>query len=216
MGIKIGNPFKNSGSFTKAVGSFIPGIGDADAQADANEINIDEAEKNRRFQAEMSNTAYQRGMADMKKAGLNPILAYMQGPASQPTGSQATVQPESRTKLANMALQAYTGVSNTATAKQAVDQQATMNESSIKLNAANAAKSLQEAEKLKINNEKERKYAPIHKAAGDLADMAEKTVRQFFTNSGKAVKELKVTPLYKDNPNYQKMMQKHIPSLKKD
>lgn len=216
MGIKIGNPFKNSGSFTKAVGSFIPGIGDADAQADANEINIEEAEKNRRFQAEMSNTAYQRGMADMKKAGLNPILAYMQGPASQPTGSQATVQPESRTKLANMALQAYTGMSNTATAKQAVDQQATMNDSSIKLNAANAAKSLQEAEKIKINNEKERKYTPIHKAAGDLANMAEKTVKQFFTNSAKSQKQFKVTPLYKNNPNYQQMMKNKLPSLKKD
>lgn len=216
MGIKIGNPFKNSGSFTKAVGSFIPGIGDADAQADANEINIDEAEKNRRFQAEMSNTAYQRGMADMKKAGLNPILAYMQGPASQPTGSQATVQPESRTKLANMALQAYTGLSNTATAKQAVEQQATMNDSSIKLNAANTAKALQEAEKIKINNEKERKYAPIHKAAGDLANMAEKTVKQFFTNSAKSQQKFKVTPLYKNNPNYQQMMKYKLPSLKKD
>lgn len=216
MGIKIGNPFKYSGSFTKTVGSFIPGIGDADAQADANKINIDQAEINRRFQMEMSNTAYQRGMADMKKAGLNPLLAYMQGPASQPTGSQATVQPESRTKLANMALSAYTGISNTATAKQAADQQATINESSIKLNAANAAKSLQEAEKLKINNEKERKYAPIHKAAGDLAAMAEKTVKQFFTNTAKDGKNFKVTPLYKNNPNYQQMMKNKLPSLKKD
>lgn len=55
-----------------------------------NAFNAAEAEKNREYQTEMSNTAYQRGMADMAKAGLNPILAYQKGGASSPTGSMAS------------------------------------------------------------------------------------------------------------------------------
>jgi hypothetical protein len=44
------------------------------------------------FQKEMSSTAYQRGMADMKKAGLNPMLAFSKGGASTPQGASIPAQ----------------------------------------------------------------------------------------------------------------------------
>ena len=53
----------------------------------------------------MSNTAYQRSMADMKKAGLNPILAGKLGGATTPAGAMAST-PEFGKTMANLNSQA--------------------------------------------------------------------------------------------------------------
>jgi len=54
-----------------------------------NKASAGEASKARDFSAEQYATRYQTTMADMRQAGLNPMLAYSQGPGTAPTGAMA-------------------------------------------------------------------------------------------------------------------------------
>lgn len=75
-------------------GGLINASSAADINAETMKYNREMRDDAMRWNETMSNTAYQRGMADMKKAGLNPMLAYMKGGASTPNAPTSAVSLE--------------------------------------------------------------------------------------------------------------------------
>lgn len=55
----------------------------------AMQFSAEQAQQQMGFQERMANTQWQRGVADMQAAGLNPALAYAQGGAAAPSGAMA-------------------------------------------------------------------------------------------------------------------------------
>lgn len=67
-----------------------------------NSWSAEQAQKQMDFQERMSSTAIQRQMADLKAAGLNPVLSAKLGGASTPSGASATADTAIVSAMANI------------------------------------------------------------------------------------------------------------------
>jgi hypothetical protein len=162
----------------------------------------------------MSNTAYQRSMADMKAAGLNPMLAYAQGGASTPTPSIPTVNSETKSKLGEFAMSSATGLKNSGIAQQQADTSRAATESSINLNKISAAKQVAETEQTRAKTEIIKKDIPLANLKHDMSQKATSLIRQLMDgvkNAARPSKPANVTPAQqKDMDGKIKQMKRYM------
>lgn len=74
-----------------AVGAAVGGLASLGTSAYTASVNAEQSEAQRAWMEQMAQLRYQYQVKDLKAAGLNPMLAYMQSPAGAGTGSAASI-----------------------------------------------------------------------------------------------------------------------------
>lgn len=162
VGTATGNPW---------IGPAISGTSSLVGGLMTNSANAAQAGQQENFQANMSNTSYQRGMADMEAAGLNPILAATNGGASTPAGASAVIH-DPVTPAINSAMSVATQQANLDQTRAIIDNLHSTNDqirSQTALNQANSAVAVANAANTQVDTSLKASNLPAAKIGSDIA-----------------------------------------------
>lgn len=145
----------------------------------ANEANLQAQRENNTLQVDLSNTAYQRAVKDMRDAGLNPMLAYSQGPASVPNTQAPMSSPTSvgnavmgtASKVAGLT-QGIAAIQNQQSDTKLKEFQADAAKSSVAVNQTQAVKNIANAREADENvvSQKVRQQKEYHETLNTMRE----------------------------------------------
>jgi len=161
-------------------------------QSQANQKNWDIAQSNNQFNREQFEQRYQTTVKDLQAAGLNPMLAYSQGPGTAPTASPVAPMQNA---LGN-AVEGYNKTKQVSSAAQLQAEQVKVAESQVQLNSASAAKVLADAEFVKEQTKKSIAEEPLvrqqTKTSEDQAKMYQGQASASAAQAAQAYEQVKL------------------------
>jgi hypothetical protein len=147
-----------------ALGGVVGGVLGLIGQNQTNQKNWDIAQSNNEWSAQQYATRYQTTVKDLQASGLNPMLAYGQGPGTAPTAS--AVAPMQNALGAGV--EGFNKTRATSAAAALQTEQLKQVDSLTQLNSAQAAKATEEAkvameqaENLKVDRQKRTAEIPL-------------------------------------------------------